>query len=44
MSDIGTAYVRIEPTAKGISGKIEKEHYFYQLLSKEKEIAGKWLT
>lgn len=25
-------------------GKIEKEHYFYQLLSKEKEIAGKWLT
>lgn len=25
MSDIGTAYVRIEPTAQGISGKIEKE-------------------
>ena len=25
MSDIGTAYVQIEPTAKGISGKIEKE-------------------
>lgn len=25
MADIGTAYVRIEPTAQGISGKIEKE-------------------
>ena len=25
MTDIGTAYVLIEPTAKGISGKIEKE-------------------
>lgn len=25
MSDIGTAYVRIEPTAKGISGKITSE-------------------
>lgn len=25
MSDIGTAYVKIEPTAKGISGKIERE-------------------
>ena len=25
MSNIGTAYVQIEPTAKGISGKIEKE-------------------
>ena len=25
MADIGTAYVRIEPTAKGISGKIEQE-------------------
>ena len=25
MADIGTAYVQIEPTAKGISGKIEKE-------------------
>lgn len=25
MSEIGTAYVQIEPTAKGISGKIEKE-------------------
>lgn len=24
-ADIGTAYVKIEPTAKGISGKIEKE-------------------
>jgi len=25
MADIGTAYVLIEPTAKGISGKIENE-------------------
>jgi len=25
MADIGTAYVKIEPTAKGISGKIEQE-------------------
>lgn len=25
MADIGTAYVRIEPTAQGIGGKIEKE-------------------
>ena len=25
MADIGTAYVKIEPTAQGISGKIEKE-------------------
>ena len=25
MADIGTAYVKIEPTAKGISGAIEKE-------------------
>lgn len=25
MAEIGTAYVKIEPTAKGISGKIEKE-------------------